>query len=183
LSEKLDANDVAREQGSEGLARELDQRTQEAPLIPEGAAAADAPEEEAKALTPTYRSASKLISEYPTLRQPVVSSLLRIGETMNIIAPAKVGKSWLALDLALAVAVGLSWLGSFMTTQGNVLILDNELHDETIASRLPLVAKARGITIPPYSEAEEADGKGIGQARPGCRGYTTYAPSRRPSMT
>ncbi|WP_200836773.1 AAA family ATPase [Rubripirellula obstinata] len=36
--------------------------------------------------------------------------LLRAGEIMNVIAPPKAGKSWLASDMALAVATGRPWL-------------------------------------------------------------------------
>ncbi len=79
------------------------------------------------------------------LRRPVIHGLLRVGETMNVIAPPKTGKSWLVNDLAIAVATGQSWLGIFQCTKGNVLICDNELHQETSANRLPRVMEARGV--------------------------------------
>ena len=66
---------------------------------------------------------------------------------MNIIAPSKAGKSWLVNGLALSVATGEPWLGKFPTVQGPVLIIDNELHPETIAHRLKLVAEARGLDV------------------------------------
>jgi len=46
---------------------------------------------------------------------------------MNVIAPPKVGKSWLASDMALAVATGRPWLDRFPTEASDVLIIDNEL--------------------------------------------------------
>jgi len=64
---------------------------------------------------------------------------------MNIIAAPKSHKSWLALDLAIAVATGQPWLGRFPTEQGNVLIIDNELHPETSAHRVPVVLQSRGV--------------------------------------
>lgn len=64
---------------------------------------------------------------------------------MNVIASPKTGKSWLVVDLALAVATGRPWLDTFATEPGNVLIIDNELHQETSAARIPRVAQARGI--------------------------------------
>lgn len=64
---------------------------------------------------------------------------------MNVIAAPKVGKSWLTMDLAIAVATGRPWLGRFGTSRGRVLLLDNELHRETLASRFPRVAEARGV--------------------------------------
>ena len=48
----------------------------------------------------------ELIQRHPKLRDPVIHGLLRRGETMNIIAPSKTGKSWLVNDLALAIATG-----------------------------------------------------------------------------
>lgn len=94
----------------------------------------------------------KLVTGYPELRQPVIHGLLRRGETMNIIAPSKLGKSWLVTDLGLAVATGRPWLGIFATERGDVLLIDNELHPETSANRIPKVATARGISIDEVSE-------------------------------
>jgi len=54
--------------------------------------------------------------------------------------------SWLVIDLALAVATGRPWLG-MDCVPGEVLILDNELHGETSANRIPKVAERRGIDI------------------------------------
>lgn len=88
-------------------------------------------------------SAGELCAGFPQLRPPLLDGLLRIGETMNVISSPKVGKSWLVLDLALAVAIGRPWLGSVGVHRGSVLIVDNELHPETIAHRLLTVARAR----------------------------------------
>jgi hypothetical protein len=86
-----------------------------------------------------------LVDNYPDMRQPIIDGLLRVGETANIIAPSKVGKSWLAYGLAISIATGRPWLDTFPTTQGNVLLIDNELHPETMANRLPRVAEAMGV--------------------------------------
>ena len=92
-------------------------------------------------------SLGDLVSRHPDLRPPVVHGLLRRGETMNVISSSKIGKSWLVADLALAVATGGSWLDTFATAPGDVLILDNELHGETIAHRLHQVAVARQVSL------------------------------------
>jgi len=89
----------------------------------------------------------ELLLQYPMLRPPVIIGLLRQGETMNLVAPPKTGKSWLVLALAMAVATGRPWLNTFETVAGRVLILDNELHRETIAHRIPRVAEALGIDL------------------------------------
>ena len=88
-----------------------------------------------------------LMEQHPRLRTPIIDGLLREGETMNVIAPPKAGKSWLVTDLALSIATGRHWLGAFPTRQGNVLLLDNELHAETSADRIPRVADARHVRI------------------------------------
>jgi hypothetical protein len=49
------------------------------------------------------RTARQLAMEFPHLRPVVIDGLLRIGETANVIAPPKMGKSWLALQMALSV--------------------------------------------------------------------------------
>ncbi len=89
-------------------------------------------------------SAGDLISGFPELRPYVIDGLLRVGETANIIAAPKIGKSWLLLSLLLAVAAGTPWMGR-ACRQGRVLLLDNELHRETLARRIHAVAMAMGI--------------------------------------
>jgi hypothetical protein len=92
-------------------------------------------------------SLADLVARYPDLRPPVMHGLLRRGETMNVISAPKIGKSWLVTDLALAVATGRPWLDTFTTEPGDVLIIDNELHGETSANRIPKVAVARQIGL------------------------------------
>jgi len=86
------------------------------------------------------------------LRKPVIHGLLRSGETMNVIAPPKTGKSWLVLGQAMSIATGRPWLGLYPAERGRVLILDNELHPETIAHRIPQVAAALGVGMDEIAE-------------------------------
>jgi hypothetical protein len=83
---------------------------------------------------------TELVQRNPKLKEPLIEGLLRIGETMNIVASPKIGKSFLASNLAWAVASGTAWLG-MTTKQGKVAIIDNELHPETLAYRLQEVAQ------------------------------------------
>lgn len=80
-------------------------------------------------------SAVELIDVFPHLRPEVLEGILRKGEVMNVIAAPKVGKSWLVLGLAVCFVGGVPWLGKKLT-QGRVLIIDAELHEETLANRL-----------------------------------------------
>jgi hypothetical protein len=108
--------------------------------------------EGAGVVLPAYKTVGRLLADYPELRRPTIHGLLREGETGNLISASKKGKSWLAVDLALAVATGRLWLGTFQTAKGKVLILDNELHGETSADRIPRVAEARLIPLPEIAD-------------------------------
>ncbi|MCK6458179.1 MAG: bifunctional DNA primase/polymerase [Phycisphaerae bacterium] len=101
---------------------------------------------------PRPLSVRELMAAHRTLRAPVIQGLLRRGETMNVIAPPKTGKSWLVLALAMAVATGRKWLDTFETIAGNVLIIDNELHRETLAHRIPQVAECLRIGMNEIAE-------------------------------
>jgi hypothetical protein len=94
---------------------------------------------------------------YRELRRPVIHGVLREGESLNIISGSKVGKSWLATDLAIAVATGGLWLDTFETVKGDVLIIDNELHAETTAFRIPKVAAARNIDLDTFIDHVKVD--------------------------
>lgn len=101
----------------------------------------------------TAKSLGELLRGYPNLRPPIIEGLLRQGETLNLIAPPKAGKSWLVLGLAISIATGKPFLGEFNTVRGNVLILDNELHRETLANRIPKVAAAMGVALEDIADA------------------------------
>lgn len=89
----------------------------------------------------------ELLGKHTELRRPIIHKVLRSGETMNIIAAPKTGKSWMVLDLAMCVATGRPWFNRFQVEKAPVLLIDNELHDETLAGRIKTVADAKGIKI------------------------------------
>jgi hypothetical protein len=92
-------------------------------------------------------SAAELARSRPTMRPVIVNGLLRSGEVMNLVAPPKIGKSWLALWLAMAVASGREWLPGFEAVTHRVLLADNELHIETLADRVRALASAKGVDL------------------------------------
>ncbi len=102
-------------------------------------------ERKPQAPKPAFKSADLLITEHTALREPIIDGMLRAGETAGIIAPPKRGKSWLTCDIAQSVATGTPWLGKFRVNQGPVLVIDNELHPESIGHRLALVAANRFV--------------------------------------
>ena len=92
-----------------------------------------------------FVSVADFMSRHSELRPPIIHGFLREGETMNIIASPKTGKSWLVLDLAVSVAMGYEWQG-YPCNQGRVLIIDNELHPDVLTWRLNQVLVERGVT-------------------------------------
>jgi hypothetical protein len=92
-----------------------------------------------------------LITEHPNLRPAVIDGILRKGEIVNFIADSKAGKSWMGGGLAWSVVTGTPWL-SHDVTQGRVLIIDNELHPETLASRLESIRMKMMIDEEEYGD-------------------------------
>lgn len=91
-----------------------------------------------------------LVRDFPEMRSEVIKGLLRQGETMNVIAPPKTGKSFLVGGLAWCVSTGRPWL-SHDVKECKVLVVDNELHQETLATRYDRVANEMMI---PESERD-----------------------------
>lgn len=87
---------------------------------------------------------SELVASHPKLREPVIDGVLRQGETCNVIASPKIRKTFLVHGICWSVAYGLPWMGH-ATKQGKVLLIDNELHAETLAERLDRTAHAMEI--------------------------------------
>ena len=90
-------------------------------------------------------SAGNLVDAHPDERPYLFEGLLRQGETANIVASPKSYKSFLAMSIALCVCAGLRLFGMYQARKGRVLLIDNELHPETLAHRITKVASAMGI--------------------------------------
>lgn len=56
-----------------------------------------------------------------------------------------VGKTWLALDMLIAVASGGLCLGKYPTKKGSVLLVEEEASERNLARRLHCMARARGL--------------------------------------
>jgi len=98
--------------------------------------------------------------QQPTLYVPQTLSNLLVGPTdidwivEGLIPPQTsglfvgeggVGKTWLSLELALAIATGTPWLGKFPTRQGTVLIVDEENAELMLRIRMTKLLKGRGL--------------------------------------
>jgi RecA-family ATPase len=130
---KLDANDLVVKLGYEGFRKWVFEQLDKAPVV--------------------YRRDTEVVSlwemrtNFRELREPVVEGLLRKGEILNIVAPPKYGKSLLITTLTICIAQGREWLDTFRCRQGKVLIVDNELHRETLAHRIQEVATSMDVPI------------------------------------
>jgi hypothetical protein len=101
-----------------------------------------------------------------------------LAEGVNLLAgPPKVGKSWMALDLALSVAAGAPALGSVEVEAGPVLYLALEDTPRRLQSRMAKILDGRraphGLTLattcPPLPEGGAANIDGWLTRNPGAR--------------
>lgn len=106
---------------------------------------------------PPLVSTLELVAACPALKQPIVENILRQAEVLNINAQSKIGKSFLGYQLGYSIVARLDWLGLYATTPTNLLLCDNELHRETLAYRLPYVAKRLGLNHADYAERFKVD--------------------------
>jgi|GEM_PF-1621421 len=74
----------------------------------------------------------------------VIHGVLNMGCKMLIAGPSKARKSWVLLDLCLAVALGRSWLGH-ETTEGKCLFVNFELADWMLWQRIERISTSRGM--------------------------------------
>jgi hypothetical protein len=89
----------------------------------------------------------EIIHDNPAMKPVLIENLLRVGEVCNLISSSKAHKTFCVHDLAIACAAGGKWLDTYQVAQGNVLVVDAELHPTTFAQRIPLIANARGLSI------------------------------------
>ena len=93
----------------------------------------------------TAVGAGDLCRQFLDLKPVVVEHLARETEVVNVVSVSKVGKTYLAMGLALSIATGRTWLQTFAVSRGAVLYVDCELHRETLAKRVGTVCSAMGI--------------------------------------
>ena len=89
--------------------------------------------------------------ETPPPKPPeLIRGILRRGHKMLIAGPSKAGKSFLLIELAIAIAEGRSWLG-FPCVQGKVLYVNLEIDPASCIDRFITIYSKLGIT-PPHTE-------------------------------
>lgn len=113
---------------------------------------ADAPQSKPRRRPIEKFTFAQLRTAYPKLSEPVIDGIARVGETLNLVADTKVGKSWMLYGLLLCVVTGRDWLGRFPTKMGKALLIDNELSRPVLAYRIAEVAYAMGIELEEYQD-------------------------------
>lgn len=83
--------------------------------------------------------------EAPELPVELISGILRKGHKMLISGSSKAGKSILLMELSIAIAEGLSWLG-YQCTQGKVLYINLEIDGRSCINRFFDIYDAMGIS-------------------------------------
>jgi hypothetical protein len=117
------------------------------PEVPSDAQSGPVVEPTLSALPPWADAAEFCAAEIETPPE-IVKGVLHKGCKLVVGGSSKSRKSWLLLDLALAVSTGANWL-NFPTTKARVLFVNLELPAFSIQHRLQSIAKARGIEIEP----------------------------------
>jgi len=84
------------------------------------------------------------LSNPPPLAPELIAGILRVNHKLCIVGPSKAGKSFLLIELAIAVAEGGVWLGR-QCRQGRVLYINLELDKNSCTRRFADVYAALGL--------------------------------------
>ena len=90
---------------------------------------------------PDIEAADDFIASPPPLAEPIIDGVLRRRHKMLVSGPSKAGKSYLLMELALAVAAGRDWLG-WSCHQGRALYINLELDAASCKHRFADLCKA-----------------------------------------
>lgn len=93
---------------------------------------------------PPIESAESFYLNPPPLKPELISGILRQGHKMRIAGPSKGGKSFLLLELAIAIAEGKEWLGH-QCAKGPVLYINLELDETSCKNRIVSLYHAMGL--------------------------------------
>ncbi len=95
---------------------------------------------------PDMVSLSEFKDVPPTPPEELITGILRRGHKMLISGSSKAGKSFLLMELCIAIAEGLSWLG-FPCKKGRVLYVNLEIDPASAINRFLKIYEALGIPI------------------------------------
>lgn len=94
---------------------------------------------------PSVISLDKYKDHVPKLSDELIQGVLRVGHKMLISGPSKAGKSFLLMELCIAIATGGEWLG-FPCKKGRVFYINLEIDPNSCITRFLKIYNALGIT-------------------------------------
>lgn len=94
---------------------------------------------------PSVISLDKYKNHVPKLSDELIQGVLRVGHKMLISGPSKAGKSFLLMELCIAIATGGEWLG-FPCKKGRVFYINLEIDPNSCITRFLKIYNALGIT-------------------------------------
>lgn len=93
---------------------------------------------------PEFESLAEMFEEDPPLAPVLIDNILRRGHKMLIAGPSKAGKSFTLMELCIAIAEGIPWLG-FKCERGKVLYINMELDRPSAYKRFKDIYLAMGL--------------------------------------
>lgn len=93
---------------------------------------------------PDEESLASVWDDLPELAPPLIEGVLRQGHKMLIAGPSKAGKSFALIEMCIALAEGVKWLG-FKCAQGRVMYVNLELDRASCLHRFKDVYNAMGL--------------------------------------
>ena len=103
------------------------------------------PEPEQADLPPIIDAADFLAQSLP-IPPELVAGILHQGSKLALGGSSKAFKTWILLELGVAVATGTDWLGHH-TTQGKGLYVNFEIQPAPMQRRIAAVARAKGVEL------------------------------------
>ncbi len=96
-------------------------------------------------------SLTSQFQEDPPLAGEMIQGILRQGHKMLISGPSKAGKSFLLMELCIAIAEGMNWIGR-RCTQGKVLYINLEIDAASCYHRFKAIYEALGLNVDTHQE-------------------------------
>lgn len=93
---------------------------------------------------PDPESLADVWDDLPELSPPLIGGVLRQGHKMLLAGPSKAGKSYALIELCVALAEGVPWLGFPVEARGRVLYVNLELDRASCLHRFRDVYRAMG---------------------------------------
>ena len=94
---------------------------------------------------PDMQDMAYFLTHVPDMPEQLIEGVLRCGHKMLIAGASKAGKSFLLLELCIALSEGLPWLG-FNCRKSKVLYINLEIDPASCVRRVLKIYEAMGIT-------------------------------------